>query len=282
MNVETSSAARTVHEYDASHGAYSYAWNDLRSALSNLGLLAVMVRNDFRSRYKGTALGGFWITITTLITVSGLALVYGVIFQADMRVYFPYVAIGITIWGSITLFLNEGASTFTGSAAYFTQMPVSKSFFAFKTLGRGFLTLAYRSIVIGGVLVFTGNIPDIAAIALAFAGVLLTFWTGFWVILICGVLSARFRDLAQLIGAGATFAFFLTPVFWQTERLGDYEYLVNLNPFFHFLHIVRGPLLGLDGVAMSFMWAGVIAALVTALGWAVFGLFARRLPYWCN
>ena len=116
---------------------------------------------------------------------------------------------------------------------------------------------------------------------MALAGVAITIWTGFWLSILFGVLGARFRDFGQFIGAFMTFAFFLTPVFWESSRLGQYAYVAEFNPFFHFLNIIRGPLLGLPGVGQSFVVVLCFALIVPLLAFGMFAKFRHRLPYWC-
>jgi len=129
-------------------------------------------------------------------------------------------------------------------------------------------------------MIYVGRTPTLGDMALSAFGLLLILWTGFWFALAIGALGARFRDMGQLTSAGLTFAFFLTPVFWQPDRLGNMMFIVDFNPLAHYLNTVRGPLLGLDGVATSFLWVGGCTIAATAFGLMVFGMFARRIVYW--
>ncbi|MEL7488590.1 MAG: ABC transporter permease [Pseudomonadota bacterium] len=274
-------AAAPVFEFDAAGGRFKYAYDDLKAALSRPQLMYTLIKNDFAVRFQGSMLGGFWVTVTTLATVTGLGLMYSQIFGASLKVYFPYVAVGIIVWGVISSLINEGAAIFTGGAGVFNQTPMPKSLFAFKALGRAGVNFLFKLIVLVGVIVALGIRPGFGAVLTSIAGLVLIFWTGFWVALGLGTLGARFKDVGQLANTFVTFAFFMTPVFWQSGRLGAYEHLIHYNPFFHFLNIVRGPLLGNEHVAASFVWAGGAALVSTVFGAALFGVFARRLSYWC-
>jgi ABC-2 type transport system permease protein len=104
---------------------------------------------------------------------------------------------------------------------------------------------------------------------------------GLWIGLLFGLLSARFRDLAPIVGSVMQVAFFLTPVIWLESSVhGELATLLQLNPFAAFLSLVRDPLFGHTPTLQS--WA--IVALVTILGWIVaFLMFARfrgRITYW--
>ncbi len=74
--------------------------------------------------------------------------------------------------------------------------------------------------------------------------------------------------------------FFLSPIMWEPASLGDRAAFVELSPIYHFIEIVRAPLLGRWPAAES--WAVVGA--ITVLGWAVtfpfYARFRNRITYW--
>ncbi|CDX46173.1 Putative ABC-type permease protein (fragment) [Mesorhizobium plurifarium] len=76
--------------------------------------------------------------------------------------------------------------------------------------------------------------------------------------------------------------FYVTPVMWQIKTLPESSsrYLVDFNPFYHLVTIVREPLLG---EAPSMLSWGVVIAMM-ALGWFFaiwfFGRYRRRIAYW--
>lgn len=269
-----------VYEFDAARDRFSYAYKDIRSALSNPRLLFSVIRKAFAGRYENTLIGPLWITISTAMTISGLALLYGKIFGAPIDEYFPYVACGITAYGLISSIFNGGANAFQQGAGTFDQMPIAKSVFAFRSLGNAFLAFVYKLPVLIPALILVGRVPSLEGVLLSTFAVLLILWTGFWCILILGTIGMRFKDVGQAINAVMSAVFFFTPVFWHADRLSEYSFIVDYNPFHHFLHIVRAPLLGETDIAHNLIWAVSCSAIVTVLGALTFGLFARRLSYW--
>jgi lipopolysaccharide transport system permease protein len=74
---------------------------------------------------------------------------------------------------------------------------------------------------------------------------------------------------------------FVTPIFWAPEQLGArFSQYVDFNPLYHYVDIIRSPLLGRAPAMLS--WEMVVAG--TLVGWAltlfVYSRFRRRLPYW--
>ena len=99
-------------------------------------------------------------------------------------------------------------------------------------------------------------------------------------VLALGAASARFRDIPPIVASAMQLVFFVTPVIWKPEQLGNWQRWLFVNPLFDLLEIVRAPLLG-DPMSAS-VWIG---ALVSSLGliaiaW-VFFIHARgRLAFW--
>lgn len=276
----TESEPLPVYTFDASKDGFKYALDDLKTALSRPRLLLNLVHTSFFSRYQGTFLGGFWITATTFMMVSGLALLYSRILGDNLSDYFPYVAIGIIVWGLISTLINEGASVFLAASVAFNQAPIPKTIFALRLVGTALLSMLYKLIIVVGVLVYFKVFPSWPALLMAIGGMFLILWTGFWFTLFIGTIGTKFRDIGQLTSASLTFAFFVTPVFWRSDRLGDLSFLITYNPLYHYINTVRGSLLGYSDVVESFLWAGGTSIVIAVLGMITFCLFAKRIVYW--
>ena len=85
---------------------------------------------------------------------------------------------------------------------------------------------------------------------------------------------------AALVGGAHGFNFFLTPIIWQPSLLPGRALALDVNPFFHFVEVVRAPLLGQAPALLS--WYAVLGA--TAGGWLVTLVLYRRyhgrIAYW--
>jgi len=269
-----------VLSYDASKDSFAYAINDIKTAITRPRLLLNLVQRAFFSKYQGTFLGGFWITATTFMMVSGLALLYSRILGDNLSDYFPYVAIGIIVWGLISTLINEGASVFLAASVAFNQAPIPKSTFVFRLIGTALLGMLFKLIVVIGILGYFRIFPSWPYILLSLLGIFLILWSGFWFTLFIGTIGTKFRDIGQLTNASLTFAFFITPVFWKTDRLGDFSFVVTYNPLYHYINTIRGSLLGYSDVTESFIWVGCCTAALTILGFFTFCMFAKRIVYW--
>lgn len=74
-------------------------------------------------------------------------------------------------------------------------------------------------------------------------------------------------------------AFFLTPVFWMPELAGAREFVLDWNPFFHALEVLRRPLLGQAPSLMSWGVAAATAALWWVIAYRLSRLYRRKIVY---
>ena len=67
---------------------------------------------DVRRRYRRTALGPWWITISTGLTVALLATLYGGLFRLPVEGHLPHVAAGLVVWVLLSGLVTEGCAVF--------------------------------------------------------------------------------------------------------------------------------------------------------------------------
>jgi ABC-type polysaccharide/polyol phosphate export permease len=98
--------------------------------------------------------------------------------------------------------------------------------------------------------------------------------------MILGVLSARFRDIPPIVSNAVQLIFFITPVLWRPENLKSRVWVVDWNPLYYLLEIVRRPLVG-ESPPLSF-WAIAIGFTIASLavGFSLFARFRGRVAYW--
>jgi ABC-2 type transport system permease protein/lipopolysaccharide transport system permease protein len=269
----------TTREFSASPSAAAEARLDLTRGFFKSWMWSAMAMQDIRLRYRGSILGPFWLTISTLIMVAAMGVIYARLFHMDVAHYLPFLTIGLITWQFISSLINEGCQTFTAVQSVIQQVPLPFSIYAWRTVYRNLIVLAHSVLVIPLVLItFQIKIgwsaitvlPAIAIIAL----------NGTWLSILLGMISARYRDIPPIVTNFVQVLFFVTPIFWPPEALGPWQGVLTLNPLFAAVDVVRAPLIGVAPYPYS--WLTLIS--VTVIGWAgTFAFFARfrsRIAYW--
>lgn len=103
-----------------------------------------------------------------------------------------------------------------------------------------------------------------------------------WIAIFLGVICTRYRDIPQIISSFLQVVFYLTPIMWLPSLLPSRAgaYMLDLNPFYHFIEIVRAPLLGKEPSLTNWL----VSIAIAVVGWIVtlmlFGRYRRRIAYW--
>jgi ABC-type polysaccharide/polyol phosphate export permease len=247
------------------------AVRDLQSSFQRLGLAWSLATHDVGSRYRGSILGPFWITLSMGLMVLGIGFLYANLFSISISTFLPYVALGIVFFGVITGTVNEGCETFVLASGMLSQTSLPMFTFVWRTVLRNLINLAHHLVIVLAVLAVYGywRVADFPA---ALAGILLLLLNASWISLLAGIASARFRDIPQIVGSTMQFAIFMTPVFWMPDRFGAHRAVLDFNPFFHMLEAVRAPLLGKPVTALTYE----VLVAMALVGWfATFLIFAR-------
>ena len=257
------------------------AWLDLVDAVRHWRLILHLAWQDVRQRYRRSMLGPLWLTISVAVQIGSLGLVYGKLFHLDLAPYLPHLAVGFTVWALFGNTINDSCQCFIAGESFLKQVALPKTIFPARVVLRSLITFAHDVVIVAVVLaIYTP--PSLLAVLASLVGIAFFAVNGLWIGLLFGMASARFRDLAPIVGSVMQVAFFLTPVMWLPSALtGRLALLLEvLNPFASFLAVIRDPLLGQTPPLAS--WAIVLA--ITVLGWVLaFAMFARfrsRITYW--
>ncbi|HEY9217417.1 MAG TPA: ABC transporter permease [Phenylobacterium sp.] len=255
------------------------AANDFKGSLRRLGLAWSLASHDIVSRYRGSILGPFWITLSMGLMVLGIGFLYAQLFKIPIHDYIPFLALGIVFFGTLTGIINEGCETFTLARSMLSQTSIPMFTFVWRTVFRNLLNLGHHMVIVAAVLVIFGTWRH-ANLPLALVGMLFLLLNASWLSMLAAIASARFRDIPPVVMSIMQFAIFMTPVFWKPDTFPERHVVLVLNPFAHMLNAVRGPLLGTHVPELT--W--IVLTLMAVLGWAItFGLFAvtrRRIVHY--
>jgi ABC-type polysaccharide/polyol phosphate export permease len=255
------------------------AWRDLSTGFAKSWIWWALAMQDIRLRYRGSVLGPFWMTISTLVMVVAMGAIYAHLFRTAAREYIPYLTLGLVVWQFLSNLITEGCDTFVRAETVIQQVPIPFSIYAYRTVCRNFIVLAHSLVIVPFVLLVF-RVPVGWRLGEAAAGLFVLAFDGVWVSLLLGMVSLRFRDVPPIVASFLQVAFFLTPVFWPIAALGRWQPVAELNPLFAAIDVVRAPLLG--GAAAPCSWAVLLVGtgIGAALAFVLFARFRARIAYW--
>jgi len=267
-------------EHDAAHPQRRQrAHEDLVLGLKRWRLAWALARTDITHRYRGSVLGPLWMTISTAVMLVALGFLYAKLFQIDVSVYLPWLAVSLIIWSMMAQAITEACTSITSAESVVRQMPLPYSVHALRTVFRNAVVAAHNLPLIIIVFFIFGVSPGWGML-MAIPGLVLLAVNAFWASLLLGLLCARFRDIPPIVASIVQIAFFVTPVIWKPELIKEGQVWLPFNPFFAVMETMRGPIMG-TGVPLT-VWIAAIfyTAVVGVVAHTFFKRFRNRVAFW--
>jgi ABC-type polysaccharide/polyol phosphate export permease len=255
------------------------ATDDLRAGLGKSWLWAAVAWQDIRLRYRGSLLGPLWLTVSTIVMIASMGLLYAKLFHSPASSYLPFLTVGLVLWQFLSTLITEGCGTFTAVSSIIQQVPMPYSVHVYRLVFRNLLILGHNFVIVPIILWMFHITPSWEILWVPLALLVLCI-NGVWISILFGMLSARFRDVPPIVASFVQVVFFVTPIFWTPSSLGKWAAIGELNPLFAAIDVIRAPMLGMPWAPHS--WT--VLLLVTLIGCSgTFLIFARlryRIPFW--
>lgn len=237
---------------------------------------------DIRQAYRRSAIGPFWITAGMAIQIATMGLVFGLIFKTELQDYLPFLASSIILWGFISSVLNEGCLSFIAAEAVIKQIKAPLYVHFLRVVWKNLIALGHNLVILPLVFLAVLHYPSWTVLVFL-PGLAILVLNLSWMTVILGLVSARYRDMPPIINSLTIVAFYITPVVWYPDLIGNNQLahlLLGLNPFYHLLQIVRLPILG--GLPTPENWG--LSMLLAGVGWLIAAVVLRKyrmkVPYW--
>lgn len=201
--------------------------------------------SDLRSRWRRSFFGVFWTIIQPLGLTLLLAFVFSRLLKTDITEYAPYILSGIIVWDFVIASTTGGALSFVQADAYIKQCRHPLVIYPLRTVLSAMMVLMLASIP----LLFWSLIVLPQHFGIAWLSVLTLYPILMLVALpfstLLAYIGARFRDVPHALALVLQALWFVSPVYFEAKmfRSGGLDALVDYNPVYHLLQLVRAPLL---------------------------------------
>jgi ABC-type polysaccharide/polyol phosphate export permease len=251
---------------------------DIREAINRWPLWTRLAWQDVLLRYRRSTIGPFWLTLSMGIMVGTLGIVYGDLFNITLSDFLPYLTAGLLVWGLIQACISEGCQTFIEGEWIIKQINMPLLMFPLRVACRNVIIFGHNLVIYLAMLAIF-PIPVGWSTLIAFPGLILLLINAVWCATLLGMLSARFRDLPQIVASVLQIAFFATPVIWRPGLISN-KAVYLANPFYYFLEIMRGPLLGRTPALMTWVVVVVITIAGIFVTSVLYHFRRSRVSFW--
>jgi ABC-type polysaccharide/polyol phosphate export permease len=198
---------------------------------------------DLKIRYRRSILGPIWISISYLVTVCFLSIVWTKVFNQNIKNFIWYFSIGLLVWNYIVNVISSSYMLFTDTAGILLNYNIDKDVIITRNIVRELYVFIHALVVL--ILIFFYAEPNIHSkdIVLSFLGFVLVTVILFNLSYLISILVLRYRDLKEVFATSINLLYYVTPILWPIESLKGSEYIYLYNPFYHIVNVIRAPLM---------------------------------------
>mgnify|MGYP002556896355 CR=1 FL=1 len=257
------------------------AIKDLARCREKLYLALMLGWQDIRQRYRRSKLGPFWLTVSMGVMIGMIGLVFGQVLNTPMDEYLPFLSTGIILWTCFSTSILEGSTSFIDSQGMIRQLDLPLSLYPLRVIWRNIIIFGHNVIILPLVFVVVGKGVTLDIFWLI-PGFVIFSWNMFWMSLLLGTFCTRFRDMPQIVNSLIQVFFYVTPIIWMPGTLStrSASLLVDPNPIYHLVQLVRAPILGDSPTFLNWCVSFSMACLGTCLALWFFGKYKKRIAYW--
>ncbi len=252
----------------------SYRVEDIKALWSYRHFLASLVRREFLLNYQQTILGPFWLIFPPLVTLVTYILVFNKMVGISTGTIPPvlFYFSGIVLWNFFSDCWGGTSATFKENADLFSKVYFPRIIIPVSVVCTHFLRFLLQFVFLLLMVVFYiffrefKIIFNLWILALPLAIICIGL-IGLGMGLIFSVLTAKYRDISNLVSLGVRLLMFVTPVIYPLTSISQkWRFLVEINPLTSFFEIFRLGLLGEGSINGPMLLYGVFFTLLISFG----------------
>lgn len=238
----------------------------------------VLADIQLNRRFQKSLFGKAWDLLNFILMVTTLAYLFSILFEREFAEYWLYLASGFSSWLLISSVLSEGTSVFVRNMIFVRELPLPILIYTWALLwkvGKVFLTNLLFAV---GLSIWLHGLS--VNLLILIPGMVLVMILSYSLILTFGIIGSRFRDLAHFMPNILRALFFLTPILWTLDRREELQWLVDYNPFFYIIEVVRAPLMGIVPDFNAYLIVSLITLLMSFIAVATYSVLRQKIVYW--
>jgi lipopolysaccharide transport system permease protein len=260
------------HTWDWEIGSKTSDWGwSMKELLAYRHLLVSLVKREFLLNYQQTVLGPLWVVFQPLLTLLTYVLVFQKLIGISIGSLPPvlFYFSGILLWSFFIESFERTSNTFRDHIHLFSKVYFPRIIMPLSLLSTSFLRcmiqLGLLLLILLYFYLFRGFHPGLSYARLGFpVAILIVGMLSLGLGLIFSILTAKYRDIGNLVSVCIRLLMFISPVFYPLSSVkSDFRWVVELNPLTPLFELFRLGLLGEGTVVPSQLAYSIIFTVVT-------------------
>jgi ABC-type polysaccharide/polyol phosphate export permease len=257
----------------------SAAGRDIVSALKMTPNVAMLAWIDMEDRYRRSALGPLWMALTLGVTAGSLGFLYSKILRQPINEYLPFITATLFIWLFFVNVINEATAAFVAGGPMIKNSTQPLFINIMRVIIRNVIVNIHTLPVLIFVLIYFQFLAKVN-IPLFLFGYVIMIINLIWISMVIGLLSARYRDVPYVVSYVLQFFMFVSPIFWNPTMLEKGGWFVDWNPIYHWIAVVRDPILGASSTPASLWFCIATAVIGMGVAFAAFAANRSKVAFW--
>jgi lipopolysaccharide transport system permease protein len=256
--------------------------SDLRELWGSRELLLFFAWRDLKIRYKQTAVGILWAVFQPLITMVVFTVFFGHFagIPSDNIPYPVFVYAGLLFWQLFSATVLQASNSLVANQNLLTKVYFPRIILPLSSVLSNLVDFAIASVILVGLMIYYGYMPSFEGFLLFPLLVIITAIFAVGLGLFLSSLNVKYRDVKYVLPFFIQILMFLTPVIYPPSILGDFSWILALNPMTGVIKAARGALFTVPPVNWVLLGISALAALIVlAIG---FWYFKRTERYFAD
>jgi lipopolysaccharide transport system permease protein len=204
----------------------AWAWRELHQYRY---LLHNLVVRDLKVRYKNSVLGVLWSLLNPLLMMTVFTLLFTVLIpDENTRQYGVFILVGLLPWNFFSGSLIAGTVAIMNNASLIKKVYFPRELLPLAAVLSNLVNFSLALVVLAFFLYFSGlgvTIHALWIIPLLLTQIIFTIG----LCLFLGTLQVFYRDTLMILEVTLLAWFFLTPIFYSFDRLGDSSQILGIT-----------------------------------------------------
>jgi ABC-type polysaccharide/polyol phosphate export permease len=265
--------------FSSTQNSYMASARDLLKGFAFWRLWNLLAWNTLNLRFKRSWLGLWWISLSFAVFAIVKIFIFGPVMREEIAFFGPFLVIGFLFYRFASNFIIGGSSVFINAASWIKSEKLPVSVHLYRLISHNLILFTLTAIPSIFICLFLRTFNPLILFILPL--VILTYVVnGLCVSIILGVICTRYRDLMHLITTVMQVMFFITPILWVPPETGLRALVANVNPFTHYINIVRDTALHNEIPTQSWLIVGIITISLIFISFYMFTKARQKIVYW--
>jgi len=191
--------------------------HSIRAVLERRELLWLLVRREFKARYKDSSLGVVWSLLRPLALLLIYYIAVGKFLGAERNIpdFAVYVFTGLTIWGLFSEIIASGTGSIVNNSALIKKVNLPREIFPLSSVGTALINFGIQFAVLLIASFAVGAPPRLEALWLAPAAIIVVVTYAFALSLLLSAWNVYLRDIQHLVDIALLVLFWASPIVYS-------------------------------------------------------------------